>query len=51
MTSNEQARAEIQCFLEALDSYAERFATDPKITFAEHFCSMVPSVKMESHQT
>lgn len=41
MSGNEQVRIEMQTFLEALASYAERAASDPKITFAEHYVSLM----------
>ncbi|HTW30361.1 MAG TPA: hypothetical protein VMD76_01705 [Candidatus Sulfotelmatobacter sp.] len=33
---NEAAQAEIQAFLLALNSYTQRFAADPRITFEQH---------------
>lgn len=33
---DEQAQLEIRVFLEAINSYATRFATDPEITFEQH---------------
>jgi hypothetical protein len=35
-TANEQVRREIQSFLRALDSYPDRVATSPGISFEEH---------------
>lgn len=44
MSGNEQVRAEIEVFLQALSSYPARFAADPQITFEEHRASlMLPS--------
>jgi len=44
MSGNEQVRAEIEIFLQALDSYPARFAANPQITFEEHRASlMLPS--------
>lgn len=43
MSSNEQVRAEIQTFLKALDSYADRVAKEPKVTFEQHHVSLMPS--------
>ncbi len=44
MSGNEQVRVEMQTFLQAIASYAERVADDPRITFEEHHVSlMVPS--------
>jgi len=36
MTANEQVRHEIQSFLRALDSYPDRVAMSPGISFEEH---------------
>ncbi len=36
MSADEQVRTEIQSFLRALDSYPDRFAREPEITFEEH---------------
>ena len=36
MTANEQVRKEIQSFLRALDSYPDRVARNPGISFEEH---------------
>ena len=41
MSGNEQVRAEIQTFLQALTSYADRVARDPKVTFEEHRVSLM----------
>lgn len=41
MSGNEQVRAEIEAFLQALNSYPERFAADPQITFEEHRASLM----------
>lgn len=41
MSANEQVRIEIQSFLLALDSYPERFAQSPGISFEEHRSSLV----------
>jgi len=38
---NERVRVEILSFLWALDSYPERFAKDPSITFEEHRSSLM----------
>ncbi len=44
MTGNEEVRVEIQTFLQALASYADRVAHDPRVTFEEHHVSlMMPS--------
>ena len=41
MSGNEKVRAEIQTFLLALTSYAERVARDPKVTFEQHHVSLM----------
>ena len=41
MSANEQVLIEMQSFLRALDSYPERFATNPAISFEEHCSSLV----------
>lgn len=41
MSGNEQVRAEMQTFLLALASYADRVAHDPKVTFEEHHVSLM----------
>ena len=45
LPNDEQVRSEIQTFLLALDSYPDRFAKDPKITFEKHCSSLVPPSK------
>jgi len=37
---NEQVRREIQGFLRAVDSYPERFAREPRVSFQQHLCSV-----------
>jgi hypothetical protein len=49
-SGNEQVRAEIQCYLEALASYPERFAEDPDITFKKHLFSLVEPVSRSPRQ-
>ena len=41
MSGNEQVRVEIETFLMALASYADRVASDPKVTFEEHRVSLI----------
>jgi hypothetical protein len=41
MSGNEQVRAEMQSFLLALASYADRVARDPKVTFEQHHVSLM----------
>ena len=36
MSRDEQVRSEIQSFLQALDSYPDRFSREPKISFEQH---------------
>jgi len=43
---NQQVRIEMQSFLRALDSYPERFAQDPGISFEEHRSSLVPAASI-----
>lgn len=44
MSGNELVRLEIETFLLALASYADRFATDPQITFEEYRSSLAAAV-------
>lgn len=48
MSGNEQVRVEIQTFLQALNSYPDRFARNPDITFEEHCSSLSPVAKTDS---
>lgn len=50
MSSNELVKVEMQSFLEALASYPERFATDPRITFEQHRTSLAPPVAAVEQQ-
>jgi len=44
MSGNDQVRVEMQTFLQALASYADRVAKDPDVSFEEHHVSlMAPS--------
>jgi hypothetical protein len=45
MSRNECVRVEIQTFLQALASYADRVAHDPEITFEEHHGSLMGPVR------
>jgi hypothetical protein len=36
MQGNETVRAEMQTFVEALASYADRFAANPRLSFEQH---------------
>ncbi len=40
---NEQARKEIENFLSALNSYPDRAANDPGLTFQQHFYRLLAS--------
>ena len=42
MRANQEAHQEMQNFLKALDSYPERFARNPGVSFAEHHSSLMP---------
>jgi hypothetical protein len=37
---NEQVRKEIQGFLRAVNSYPDRVAKEPRISFQQHLCSI-----------
>lgn len=41
MSGNERVRTEIQTFLQALASYADRVAREPKVTFEQHRVSLI----------
>ncbi|HKV81709.1 MAG TPA: hypothetical protein VJP02_26415 [Candidatus Sulfotelmatobacter sp.] len=41
MSGNEQVLVEMRTFLLALASYADRAASDPKVTFEEHRVSLM----------
>jgi hypothetical protein len=47
LSGNEQVRMEMQIFLHALNSYPERFARNPSITFEEHCGGLVLRAKTE----
>jgi hypothetical protein len=40
-SADEQVRAEIQRYLQALASYPDRFAQDPEISFRKHLRNVV----------
>jgi hypothetical protein len=48
MSGNEQVLEEMQTFLLALASYADRVAADPKVTFQEHHVSLMGLCRAES---
>jgi hypothetical protein len=39
--TNETVRAEMQAFLAALASYPDRFAANPRISFEQHWGSLI----------
>jgi hypothetical protein len=41
MSGDELVRVEMESFLQALESYPERFASNPHITFEQHRSSLV----------
>jgi hypothetical protein len=47
LSGNEQVRREIQSFLQALDSYPDRFARNPGITFEEHRSGLVQTASVD----
>lgn len=54
MSCNEMVRVEMESFLQALESYPQRFASDPHITFEEYRSSLmspVLSAPAESRQS
>jgi len=44
MSGNEQVLVEIQTFLQALASYPDRFAVNPRMTFDQYRSSLAASV-------
>ena len=54
MSCNELVRVEMESFLQALESYPQRFASDPHITFEEYRSSLISpalSAPAESRQS
>jgi len=47
VSGNEQVRREIQRFMQALRSYPERFARNPRLTFEEYCSGLVQTAKAE----
>ena len=41
--NNEQVLQEMRAFLRALESYPDRFASDPTITFEQHRSNLIPA--------
>jgi len=48
----QEVEQEIESFLQALNSYADRFASDPRISFEEHLCCVATANQAsgEEHQ-
>lgn len=46
VSHNEQVRVEMEVFLYALDSYAERFAKNPELSFDEHCASLMAGAQV-----
>jgi len=42
-TRAEEAEQEIESFLQALNSYADRFANNPRLSFEQHLCHVIAS--------
>src|ERR1700687_2727369 len=49
-SENAQVRREIENFLQALHSYPDRFARDPRVTFEEHHGGLVRAAMTESRR-
>ena len=45
---NEQVLREMQAFVRALESYPDRFASDPTVTFEEHRSNLIPVASARS---
>ena len=50
LSGNEQVRIEIQRFLQALRSYPERFARNPRLTFEEYCSGLAQTTKADSRR-
>ena len=46
--NNEQVLQEMQAFLRALESYPDRFASDPTVTFEQHRSNLIPAASARS---
>jgi hypothetical protein len=44
MSGNDRVQVEIQAFLQALTSYPDRFAANPRMTFDEYQLSLVAAL-------
>ena len=49
-SENAQVRKEIENFLQAVRSYPDRFARDPRVTFEEHHGGLVRAAMTESRR-
>src|ERR1700726_4695597 len=49
-SENAQVRREIENFLQALHSYPDRFARDPRVTFEEHHGGLIRAAMTESRR-
>jgi len=49
--SNEQARSEIASFLQAVQSYPDRFAKNPRVTFDQHCSRLLHAAKQDPRRT
>lgn len=49
MSANDEVRLEMQAFLKALESYPERAARDPDITFEQHHTSLMRPSRANVH--
>ena len=47
LQAHEQVLIEIQTFLQALDSYPDRFSVNPSITFEEYCSGLVETAKTD----
>jgi len=51
MQTNEAVRVEMQAFLAALASYPDRFAANPRISFEQHWGSLMMPLSSASADT
>lgn len=51
VSDNEEACLEIRNFLKAVDSYAERFARNPKVSFEQHHSAFMPVKRRGSRRS
>jgi hypothetical protein len=50
VSGNKQVRRELKKFLQALDSYPDRFAKNPKISFEQHLRSLAQSANSHTRR-